>query len=259
MVAAAVGVVVAVGAGVLFRVPAPEVRSLPKNPAPGAASRRAGSQPIRLNRVSADGADPLAGDDGMLFDPTPLFLPTRWNSSRKDAVLSEPGGAFGGYPAKLTFAESDLALPLPKPVEVPASPAAALRDDPPTAPFLGFNRPDSVVVPVGARGGFVEIVDAATGRPVFQRSLADAKPPVATEAAWPPLEFLAAVDAAGLFGPLVSVPLAATPKDAAVGVGGSVSQAGLADLEAYFREYLVQSLHIGERLAPGFYRITVGP
>ena len=49
----------------------------------------------------------------MLRDPTPLFLPTEFNSSRKDYVPREPGGAFAGFSPKLTFGEAELDLHLP--------------------------------------------------------------------------------------------------------------------------------------------------
>jgi hypothetical protein len=48
-------------------------------------------------------------------------------------------------------------------------------------------------------------------------------------------------DAAGLVGPLVPTIRSGTAAD------------------AYFLKYLTESLRVGERLSPGFYRISVGP
>jgi hypothetical protein len=31
------------------------------------------------------------------------------------------------------------------------------------------------------------------------------------------------------------------------------------EVDAFFRDYLVKTLHLGERLAPGMYRVVVGP
>jgi hypothetical protein len=88
--------------------------------------------------------DPVIVKATMLSDPTPLFLPTQFNSSRRDYVAREPGGAFSGFPPKLTFDEAQLDLQLPSSSSIPASPAEALAGDPPGAPFLGFGRRDPV-------------------------------------------------------------------------------------------------------------------
>jgi len=176
----------------------------------------------------------------MLFDLTPLFLPTEFNSSRKDYVPSEPGSTFAGFPANLTFAKSGLALDLPPAAAVPANPADALAGDPPGAPFIGFGRSDLKVEPLPPRGAYVEIVDAGSGRRMFGQPVADARPP--TSAPWKPMEFLAAVDSAGLVGPLVPT-----------------VRSGAGDVDDYFGRYLTETLRVGQRLAPGFYRIIVGP
>jgi hypothetical protein len=123
---------------------------------------------------------------------------------------------------------------------VPASAAAALADDPPGVPLLGFGRTDEPVTPLAARGAFVEVVAAGGGRPVLAEALTAAAPPA--DAPWQPMEFMAAVDAAGLVGPLVA----------------TVSS-GAGPVDAYFRRYLADTVRIGARLAPGFYRISVGP
>jgi hypothetical protein len=176
----------------------------------------------------------------MLFDLTPLFLPTEYNSSRKDYVPREPGSAFQGFAFKKTFADSGLRLRLGPPVTVPDNPAEALVGDPPGAPFLGFGRTDYAVSPLPGRGAYVEIVDAGSGRKVFGQPLADAKPPAGVP--WKPLEFIAAVDAAGLVGPLVPT-----------------ADSGVVDVDEYFRRFLADTLRVGQRLPPGFYRISVGP
>ncbi len=176
----------------------------------------------------------------MLLDPTPLFLPTEFNSSRIDYVPREPGGAFAGFPFKNAFADSELDLHLPPATAVPATPADAVADDPPGAPFIGFGRADPVVEPLSPRGAYVEIMDAGTGRSVLGMTLVDARPPAA--APWRPVEFIAAVDPSGLVGPLVPT-----------------SRSGADDVDSYFGRYLADTLRVGQRLAPGFYRIVVGP
>ncbi len=185
--------------------------------------------------------DPVVILGTMLRDPKPLFLPTEFNSSRRDYIPREPGGAFAGFQPKLTFAVSELALSLGSAVAVPNSPAEALRGDPPDAPFIGFGRADPVMEPLGPRGAYVEIVETGTGRTVFGKAMDDAHPP-SSSVPWQPMEFIAAVDVSGLIGPVVPT-----------------TRSGVPEVDAYFARYLAETLRVGQRFAPGFYRITVGP
>jgi hypothetical protein len=185
--------------------------------------------------------DPVVVKATMLSDPTPLFLPTQFNSSRRDYVAREPIGAFSGFQPKLTFEESQLSFKLPASSSIPSSPAEALAGDPPGAPFLGFGRRDPVTQPLSARTAYVEIRDSGTGRKVFAAAVQDAHPP-ARSMPWQPMEFMAAVDAAGLVGPPVPT-----------------VRSGVDDVDAYFGRYLADTLRVGQRLAPGFYRVVVGP
>ena len=112
--------------------------------------------------------------------------------------------------------------------------------DSPSSPFLGFGKTDATRPALPSRGAFVEITVQGTGQRVLSQALLDAKPP--GEGAWQPLEFLAVVDAAGVVGSLEIT-----------------SHSNLAGVDNYFLRYLVQTLRVGQRLPPGFYRITVGP
>jgi len=209
---------------VAYLVRLPDVQSLPgREPVPAVGL---------VDRVVIRGT--------MLRDPTPLFLPTEYNSSRTDYVPPEPGGAFGGFPPQYAFGEAELSMNLPAAIAVPATPAGALGSEPPGAPFLGFGRADLHVEPLAPRGAYVEITDAGTGRTVFGRPVMDARPPASTP--WRPMEFMAAVDASGLVGPLVLT-----------------AHSDVAEVDAYFGRYLAETLRVGQRLAPGFYRISVGP
>jgi hypothetical protein len=114
---------------------------------------------------------------------------------------------------------------------------------------LGLGRGETLVVPLPPRGAFVEIVATRTGRRALsaqamtqvEKLAADARPP--GDRPWQPFEFLAAVDPAGLVGPLVIVE----------------PRSGVEEVDRYFQDYLVQTVRVGERLKPGFYRISVGP
>jgi hypothetical protein len=185
--------------------------------------------------------NPVVITETMLQDPTPLFLPTEFNSSRIDYVPREPSGAFAGFAPKMTFSDVELELHLPPAMVVPATPADALAGDPPGAPFIGFGRPDPVVEPIAPRSAYVEIIEAGSGRSVFGTPVADAHPPVSS-VPWQPMEFIAAVDSSGLVGPVVPT-----------------TRSGVGEVDAYFGLYLAETLRVGQRLAPGFYRIIVGP
>lgn len=231
-VATLAGVAVVAGVILLFRVSAPAPAITP------AGGPKSSVGLVALGR--GRDADPLLTERAELFDPTPLFLPTEWNSAHKSFVLNEPGGASHPYPDEPTFTASALTLDLPSPTEMPRSPADALEGDPPSAPFLGFGQADLPVDRLEVRDACVEIVEAGSGRRVFARPLTDVHPP--GSASWQPMEFLAAVDAAGLVGPLVQT-----------------LRSGTEPVDSFFRHYLADTFRIGSRLQPGFYRITVGP
>ncbi len=260
--AASGAAVIAGGFAVLLGLsgsPSPAYRSVTPRPRPaiGLAERREKS---------------ALDDEATLLDPTPLFQPTRWNTAQQAVMPPDPGGTFQSYrvPAKLGFAETDLqlwtspsrdvgtsltlpaktwaSLDLPEPVAVPARPAEALGSGLPGAMSIGFGRVDGSVVMLPERGSLVDIVAIGTGRAglppqamaAVRALAAAARPP--ENRTWQAMEFLAAVDTAGLAAPLTIT-----------------TRSGVEEIDSYFQDFLVRTLRIGERLAPGFYRISVGP
>lgn len=226
---AAAGGILMIGAVVaLFRSP-PETRiEVPKTPNP---------RPPAVRLVD------LGKNEAALTDPTPLFLPTEWNSGENalpEYVQRNPGGSFKGYPAKLQFPVAELGLNFPAEVIVPSKPADVLIAGKSSSTYIGLGSEATAVTPVSARKAFVEVTIAGDGRKVLAQALTDANPPGG--GGWQPMEFLVAVDAIGTVGPPI---LTESSRDAAV--------------DGYFQNYLVKTLHAGERLAPGFYRICVGP
>jgi hypothetical protein len=184
----------------------------------------------------------LKRNEASLTDPTPLFLPTEWNAGQNALPANtqrEPGGSFQGYPAKLAFAETELKLNLPSAVAVPARPADALAPDRSSLSFLGLGQVDKLPTQLIARNAFIEILAAVDGSRLLAQPLTDASPP---DGDWQPMEFLVAVDPMGLVGPPT---LTESSRVAAV--------------DGYFQNYIVKTLHAGQRLAPGFYRICIGP
>lgn len=201
-------------------------------PQPGEARAAKDAPTVRM-------VDPVAIAGTLLIDPAPLFLPSPYSSSRVDYSPREPGGAFGGFAFKKVFSDSHLDLELPPTANVPSSPAS-LGEAPPGAPFLSFGRTQVIVQPLAKRGASVEITEARTGRRVLEVTLADANPP--SSLPWQPVEYLAAVDAAGLVGPL-----------------SPIRRSGVDEVDGYFGRYLSEVFRVGQRLAPGFYRVSVGP
>jgi hypothetical protein len=192
-------------------------------------------------------------DEMALRDPRPLFLPTEFNTTlaEKDLPPHEPGKAFlAAQTTRLTFdtAELDLDKNLPpietlnnKPV-TKATSVDALTGLPPGSAVSGFGREETMVAPLSPRGGIIEIVALATGRRVRVDTIpAEAGP--RSDQAWQPVGFLAAVDPAGLVGPVTWTP------------PGS----GVEEVDLFLRNYLATTFRIGDRLPPGFYRITVAP
>jgi hypothetical protein len=211
----------------LFRSPQP----LPPEPATAATGRG-----VALVKEG----DRTVADESVLLDPTPLFLPTKWNATPREVRAPEMGGRFQAFDKRIfTFQDNELKLKLPLPVEVPKSPMEAVADDVRSAALSGFGRTDRPLIPVEARGAFLEVVASATGRKVLTQPLAVTAP---GKGNWRPMELMANVSAAGLVGPPVVT-----------------SSSGVEEVDAFFTNYLARTLRIGERLGPGFYRISIGP
>ena len=196
---------------------------------------------IQLHGLGSNGSNPLFSEDASLLDPTPLFLPTRWNSSAKEIRPPEPGRSFTGFAPDFHFVESRLALFLPPPVQPPVNSADAVSSTPPSAPFLGIGEAAQGGAPLSARSAYVEVFESRSGRPVFAQAI-PASVLIGVSETWQPVEFMAAVDPSGLVGPLVRL------------VGSGVDA-----VDTAVKSMLVERLKVGQRLPPGFYRICVGP
>lgn len=224
----------ALGAGfvVLFLFHAPEMAE---------AKQDRKISPAVILRTDS-GADAAFDEKKALSDPTPLFLPTPWNAARRNVARPEPGATFENYPPLYSPAASPTGLNplLPTPTGVPVTPTEALLADRPGPVLLGFGRTDAALPALAERGAVVEIVAEGTGQPVLRETLKEARPP--GDGAWQPMKFLVAVNATGLVGTLAVT-----------------QRSGIEAVDDYFQKYLVQTMRIGQRLAPGFYRISVGP
>jgi len=206
--------------------------------------RPAPTPPVVVARLDQQAGDGLMREQATLFDPTPLFLPTEWNTNQRAlpaTVQHQPGQVFRPFESKPLFGEAELSLPI-GPVSAVGERPADLLKEPSHDPFLGFDREDRDLPPLAFRPGYVEVRSAGTGEIVLARSLDDSLVLPPAQRAWQPAEFFIAVTPAGLLG---------GPTDPA---GAEVEE-----MEVFFRDYLAKNLHLGERLAPGIYRIVVGP
>ncbi len=223
--AAAAGAGVAAFAAVLFRLPAAAPLPPAETPAPRLAL--------------AETRNPVVRDETALFDPTPLFLPTKWNGTGKEAPRLEPG-TLPPFPPRYAFSGDRLLPPFP-PAAGPATPGQALEASPAASRFPGFGRTAGQPPALSPRPAFAEVFEAGSGRRVLEGGLGTEPLPVVS-GWWKPPVFLAAVGASGLISPLVLV-------------AGSGSE----EIDSYFRRSLETGFRVGDRLRPGFYRIAVGP
>jgi hypothetical protein len=181
-------------------------------------------------------------DEAELLDPTPLFLPTRWNVQPQHlpaGVAREPGAAFAAFNPKLLYDKDILALSFPAVVATPTRPVEALAVGASPRPLLGLGRVDFAAEPLAVRGGFAEVSAAGTGETVLAQALPGAAPPAGD---WAPLEFLVGVNAMGLVGP---------PQ--------LVHSSGNGAVDGYFRAFLAENFRLGARLRPGLFHVSIGP
>jgi hypothetical protein len=236
LLAGATAVAVLAGMALLFGSPAEP----PAAPPPAVAGK------FFLRLAPPGATNVLLRQETELRDLRPLFLPTGRNAALREP-RREPGRTLLDDEAlKLKFADADLNLEPPVVVlnGIPvgqAAPVEALAVDADLAGLAGFGRRKVEVKALELRGGFVEIVATRDGSTVLAVALPVSARP-ATDKAWGPMEFFAAVDAIGLASPLVLTE-------------GSRAE----EVDAHFRRLLTQDFRLGSRLPPGFYRITVAP
>jgi len=219
--------------------------------APHHAAQRVGLQAIAGTLPQRE-SDLVAGE-ALFFDPSPLFLPTRWNAGGgglPDAILQQAEELFEDYAPRLRFPREGVGGAILGQAASAEARASALlfseegSREATTLSALGRRTVKPARLPV--RSGRVEVL--ATAAPLAPlapqpRVLAlDVSEPVPSAESWRPLELAAVLDAAGLV--------------------GAVTLVRSSDVEAvdeFFRDYVARLLDASPRLAPGVYRIVVGP
>jgi len=219
------------GVGSLFRLPT----AFPPLPA---------VQPkVQVEVVQGDDLNAALSDEARMRDPTPLFLPTDKTAARKPLPSIQPGRTsfLDEEVAKPFFKETVLDVGLPSPATAPLTAPEALATNSTGPIALGFGRVDVAVVPIKPRGGVIEVVALSSGQTIFTEELPVTARPAAS-ASWQPMEFFATAGTTGLSSPLIVN-----------------RRSGVEGVDVHFQNYLTQTYRIGERLAPGLYRIYVGP
>ncbi|MDR2675444.1 MAG: hypothetical protein LBC18_11455 [Opitutaceae bacterium] len=216
----------------------------------GGASGAAG--PLGLSRIDGERARGTALEEqAVLFDPTPLFLPTARNASHAAigmAVRREPGEVFRPFPPRLVYSDSVFAVAFPDPMAPPSAPVAVLEIGRTANPFAALGRFERELPPLAGRLAFVEVLRAASGEKVLAAPFdaggasAGADFGALRSENWRPMELVASLDSAGFTGaPLI------------------VQGSGSDRVDRIVREMLVHELHLGQRLQAGFYVFRVGP
>jgi hypothetical protein len=230
VISIAVAAAVATAAAMLVELP--RRQELPK-PRPGGGLG-----------VRALEGDKLLAEQAELHDPMPLFLPSGWNSRPSETQASAPGFDPGlelarSFSGKLAYAEDSAAVEFPARTPIPARPADAVALGDPELPFLGIGRKNQTISAPPVRAAYMEVVAADTGKTVLAEPFREAKVPNASD--WQPIELVVVVDRAGLVSP------------------PAISRTSTVDsVDDFFRDYLERGLHLGERLAPGSYVVTIG-
>jgi hypothetical protein len=209
---------------------------------PVAAAKPSARQPaVRLAAAERGPGDNVLRERAEYLDPTPLFFPTEWNFGQgalKEGVKPEPGQIFGFVDPQFVFGDQDI-----KPYNAePIAPNGRLADVVQSgneAPFAGIGTKEIQPVILPERGGFLEITNLRDGKTILSQTLTDI-PGIGSD--FVPLEFLVTVGASGL----ISDPVLMT---------GS----GREEMELFLLTYLAKSFRVGDRLAPGMYRILIGP
>mgnify|MGYP003655191735 CR=1 FL=1 len=232
LVLLAIGLLVA-GLGLLTAPNAPRGTILAQRPASGG---------VLLADLETEEANLALIGELTLKDPTPLFLPTQWNSGQVDRAMTaerSSGASFGPIGAKWVFPDEENRLVLPDGVSVPSS-AISTIDQIENGIWVGeLARRGGSNRALASRAGYLEVVAVDTGKTVYERVL---EAPVDGQVIEVPVETMLAVNSSGFW---------LRPTVAQVAEGGAIE---FDRVNLMLRETRLETI-----LEPGFYRILLGP
>lgn len=203
---------------------------------------------LELNLRPAVAAAGLGWREEMaLLDPTPLFLPTPWNSGGAAGVASSPresGLILEDFAPWWAFPARRATVSFEDTVEVPASPGAALASgrEARAGRALALMRADLEARALDDRAGWIEVADTGSGEVRFAGPLRLSSDLSSRGHLWRPVDFLVAINRHGL----VSQPTA-------------LNSSGSETMDGLLPPALAQDPRLAAGLAPGRYRVTVGP
>jgi len=177
-----------------------------------------------------------------LKDPTPLFLPTGYNTGQVDPRMTQetaPGFSVGSVGAKLHFPSSANDLDFPDVVTLPDDALRTLRDLDQPVRVGELSRRDAMRAGLAPRAGLMQVLSIENGAVVYEEIVAtsDGQTPMTA-----PVEAILAINSKGL---------RLRPTVLESSVGGAVD---LEQVDLWLKEARLESI-----LEPGFYRILFGP
>lgn len=201
----------------------------------------AGAEPfVRVSSSEPGGRGEAVRERAELFDPAPLFLPTSHNFGQgalPTQLAKQPGQVFADFGPKLSFAEGGLDAFGAENLSSAESLAEVLSRSN-EVPFAGLGEAGGRNIQLVAREAVIQI--KKMGENNLQEVLLNGLGLPATD--FSPLEFVVSVGAAGLIGePILT------------------SGSGKDEVDAFFRDYLVETYRVGVVLPPGRYRVMIGP
>lgn len=197
---------------------------------------------IGIAELSEQDTGGLAQSELLLQDPTPLFLPTEYNSGRVVAAMTaerSPGTSFGSIPAKMLFGDSDISLALPEAVAIPDQILGFVVKSAPQVKITELARRTSDMGRLPERQGYLQVLSMSTGTELWSQQITAGSWEFDLEAPW---EFILAVNRVGS----ISFPAVAN-----AGEGALIDLTQITDV--------LRKKHLGARLKPGIYRILLGP
>jgi hypothetical protein len=188
---------------------------------------------------SAHGSS-LLQERAELLDPTPLFFPTEWNYGQRplnENRLRQPGQFFESFEPKLIMPQQGRPPFGLEAVQAPEKLADVLLQGN-EAPLAGMGQIDLRTSTLPVRSAYLEVVRVGSQEVIISQSLTGIQAP---RSDYSPMEFLIVVGPGGLIGePILT------------------SGSGWDEVDGFYRTYLKRTYHLGERLAPGHYRVVVG-